>query len=109
MIRWMDGSARFTRDGSFVWIDNLLFLSKKGRETFSFTLMSLASRLLLFRISNVELWVKVPQKSSRKIENWTVSIEKIWGKDWRIGGLLRYSIIFRILLLLFSSRLNSFP
>lgn len=43
------------------WIDNLLFLSKKGRETFSFTLMSLAFRL--FCISNVELRAKVRQKS----------------------------------------------
>lgn len=50
-----------------------------------------------------------PAYDRRKIENWTVLIEKNWGKDWRIGGLLRYSIIFRILLLLFSSRLNSFP
>lgn len=53
----MDGSARFTRDGSFVWIDNLLFLFKKGRETFSFTLMSLAFRL--FCISNIELRAEV--------------------------------------------------
>lgn len=39
------------------WIDNLLFLSKKGRETFSFTLMSLAFRL--FCISNIELRAEV--------------------------------------------------